>query len=49
MKRLFNYLLILLIILLPFNIFAETSSFVDEYNSSEIIKKRFQLHTTIEF
>ena len=38
MKRLFNYLLILLIILLPFNIFAETSSFVDEYNSSEIIK-----------
>ena len=32
MKRLFNYLFIFLIILLPFNIFAETSNFVDEYN-----------------
>ena len=38
MKRLFNYLFIFLIILLPFNIFAETSNFVDEYNSSDIIK-----------
>lgn len=38
MKRLLKYLFIFLVILLPFNINAITTDFVDEYNSSEIIR-----------
>ena len=38
MKRLLKFLFIFLIILLPFNIYAELTNFVDEYNSSDVIR-----------
>lgn len=38
MKRFLKYLFILLIIIMPFNICAETTDFIDEVNSSEVIR-----------
>ena len=38
MKRFIRTLFIFLIILLPFNLKAETTDFVDEYNSTSVIK-----------
>ena len=38
MKRLFKFIFIFLIILLPFNIFAENTDFIDQYNSEGIIR-----------
>ena len=37
MKRFIRILFIFLIILLPFNLKAETTDFVDEYNSTNVI------------
>ena len=38
MKRFINFIFIFLIILLPFNVCSETTDFVDEYNSSDVIR-----------
>ena len=38
MKRLFKFIFIFLIILLPFNIFAENTDFIDQYNSEGNIR-----------